>query len=175
LGGVQLSSSVIEPTQGAPVPGQTNSVTLTLPNGATVAWDGKNDAGQIVTDGSYQLEVVLTDGKGGQEVVTQSVVVEDRNNSVTQGIPYAMPSVLKGGATSTIIQVNSTMNLTLTVSLYDTAGEKVKAPVTGGVGTRQAPLDVGGLASGLYLVVVDIYDTNGHFLQKQITKIVIQR
>jgi hypothetical protein len=36
-------------------------------------------------------------------------------------------------------------------------------------------LDVSGLASGVYLVVVDIADTSGHHLQKQITKIIIQK
>jgi hypothetical protein len=83
--------------------------------------------------------------------------------------------VLTGGATSTLVTLNAGMNLTLTASVYDTAGELVKRAVTGPTGLSQVTVDVSGLASGLYLVVVDMADPNGHFVQKQITSIVVQR
>jgi hypothetical protein len=67
------------------------------------------------------------------------------------------------------------MNLTLTVSLYDVAGERVTKPVTGPLGSNSAPLDAGGLASGLYLVVVDLTDANGGSAGRRITKIVVMQ
>ncbi len=94
--------------------------------------------------------------------MSKSVIVQRGNSPVTNGNVYAAPNILKG-VTSTTVMVNSGTALTLTVSLYDTAGELVKRPVTGAAGSNQVNLDASGLASGLYLVMVDLTDGNGHF------------
>ncbi len=173
LGQVQLSTGMIAPRVGTPVPGGNNSVTVMF-NGTSVVWDGTGDTGLIVTNGVYLIEVHWTDGKGGEEVVSREVIVQRGNNSITNGNAYAAPNILKG-VSSTTVMVNSGTALTLTVSLYDTAGELVKRPMTGAAGSNQVNLDASGLASGLYLVMVDLTDGNGHLVQKQSTKIVIQR
>jgi uncharacterized repeat protein (TIGR01451 family) len=171
LGQVQLSTGMIAPRVGTPVPGGNNSVTIQF-NGTSVVWDGTGDAGAIVTNGTYQIEVYWTGGNGGQDVVSKSVVVQ-RGANLSMNVTAA-PSLLKG-VTTTMVKVNANMALTLTVSLYDTAGELVKAPVTGAVGSNQAALDASGLASGLYLAVVNLADINGNFIQQQTTKIVVLR
>jgi hypothetical protein len=105
------------------------------------------------------------------------VIVQRGNSPVTNGTVYAAPNILKG-TTTTKIEVNPTSvntNMTLTVSVYDTAGELVKKAVVGAVGANEVNLDASGLASGLYLVVVNLNDINGNFIQKQTTKIIIQR
>ncbi len=173
LGQVQLSTGMIAPRVGTPVPGGNNSVTVMF-NGTSVVWDGTSDVGAVVTNGDYLIEVHWTDGKGGEEVVSKGVIVERGNSPVTNGNVYAAPNILKG-VSSTTVMVNSTTAMTLTVSLYDTAGELVKRPVTGESGTNQVSLDASGLASGLYLAVVDLTDVNGHLIQKQTTKIVVRR
>ncbi len=175
LGDVAFSSSVIKPTVGTPTSNSTSDLTLTFPNGTTVTWDGTNDNGQIVTDGTYEVEVNWMDGKGGQQVTTHNVTVERGNNSPAGGNVFAYPNILKGGATSVTVQINSSLSLTLTASVYDVAGELVKRPVVSPAGTGTAPVDVSGLASGLYFIVVDLTDTNGHFIQKQVTEIVIRK
>jgi hypothetical protein len=58
--------------------------------------------------------------------------------------------------------------------LYNTAGELVKAAVTGQPGSNQVPLDVSGVASGLYFVVVDLTNLQGGFAGHQVTQIVIR-
>jgi len=176
LGSVNLSTGMIAPRVGTPVPGGDNAVTVTF-NGTSVVWDGTSDSGSVVTNGVYLIDVNWTDGSGGQQVVSKSVIVQRGNSPVTNGTVYAEPNILKG-TTTTKIMVNPTStntNMTLTVSVYDTAGELVKRPVVGGTGANEVGLDVSGLASGLYLVVVNLNDINGNFIQKQTTKIIIQR
>ncbi len=173
LGQVQLSTAMIRPRVGTPVPGGNNSVTVMF-NGTSVLRHGTSDVGAVLTNGDYLIEVHWTDGKGGEEVVSKGVIVERGNSPVTNGNVYAAPNILKG-VSSTTVMVNSTTAMTLTVSLYDTAGELVKRPVTGESGTNQVSLDASGLASGLYLAVVDLTDVNGHLIQKQTTKIVVRR
>jgi flagellar hook assembly protein FlgD len=176
LGDVQLSSTVIQPTANATAASGTSAVTLTFPNGLTLTWDGKNDSGQVVTNGNYLMEVHWVNGTGGDEVISKGVVVENRGYLATNGNVYVQPNILKGGVTSATVVAPTTGNLTLTVNLYDMAGELVKKPVTGQAGTNVATLDVTGLSSGLYFVVVDLTDPNtGHFVQKQVTQIVILR
>jgi hypothetical protein len=173
LGQVQLSSAMIAPRVGTPTPGGNNSVTIMF-NGTSVVWDGTSDSGAIVTNGDYLVNVHWTDGSGGEEEVSKGVIVQRGNSAVTNGNVYAAPNILKGVG-STTVMANSTTPLTLTVSLYDVTGELVKRPVTGAIGSNQVTLDASGLASGLYLAVVDLADGNGHFIQQQTTKIVVLR
>lgn len=171
LSDIQLSSSILRPSQT----GKSNStVAITSSNGTTLTWDGTSDTGSIVTNGHYQVEVHLVDGKGGEQVITRGLVVQSDNSSITNGNVFAGPNVLKAGETSTLIQVNSTVPYTLTASLYDVAGEKIRQTVTGTNGSNSVPLDVTGIASGLYFVVVDLINPQGGLAGHQVTQIVIQ-
>jgi uncharacterized repeat protein (TIGR01451 family) len=175
LGNVTFSSSVIRPIVGTPTPNGTGDLTITFPNGETVTWDGTDDNGQIVTNGTYMVEVNWTNGTGGQQVTTHDVTVERGNGSPAGGTVFAYPNILKGGAGMVTVQINSPLILTLTASVYDVAGELVKMPVTGLAGNGNVQVDVSKLASGLYFVVVNMTDSNGHFIQRQVTQIVIER
>jgi len=173
MGNVALSTQVIQPTvQGAA--NGTNQVVLNFPNGLTLTWDGKGDNGQIVTNGQYELAIHWTDGNGGEEVITKDISVERGNHPVTDGNVFVAPNIIKGQM-SVSAQVNSATPYTLTAALYDTAGERVKPSRTGMMGSNNVPLDLTGLASGLYFVVVDLTDNAGHFVQKQTTQIVLKR
>ncbi len=173
LGEVALSTGMIAPRVGTPTPGGDNSVTITF-NGTSVVWDGTSDNGSIVTNGVYEISVNWTNGSGGEEVVSKSVIVQRGNSPVTNGNVYAAPNILKGTDT-TKVKVESTTDMTLTASVYDVAGELVKKPVTGTPGTNEVDLNLSGLSSGLYIVVVNLNDLNGTFVQKQTTKVLIQR
>ena len=175
MGNVQLSNTVIEPTLGTPSASGTSAVTMTFPDGLTLSWDGKDDNGQVVTNGDYLMEVHWVNGSGGEEDISRSVVVENRGAMATSGNVYVQPNILKGGVTSAWVMAPGGVGLTVTVNLYDTAGEKVKPTIVGQAGTSMALLDVTGLASGLYFVVVDLTDSSGHMVQRQVTQIVIQR
>jgi hypothetical protein len=74
---------------------------------------------------------------------------------------------------STLIQVHSTVAYTLTARMYTTAGELVKQAT--GTTKNQVPLDVTGISSGLYFVVVDLTTSQGGNAGHQVTQIVIKR
>jgi hypothetical protein len=74
----------------------------------------------------------------------------------------------------TVVEVNSPMAMTLNLQLYDIAGKLIKK-VAGQPGANYTDLNMGGLASGLYFIVTDLTDSNGGFLQRQVTQIVIER
>ncbi|HJT23910.1 MAG TPA: T9SS type A sorting domain-containing protein, partial [bacterium] len=175
LGNVAFSGNVIQPTLGTPTPNGTSRLTLTFPNGVTVTWDGTDDSGQIVTNGVYQVEVHWLDGKGEEEVVSHNVTVERGNSPSASGVVFAGPNILNGNSAGTTVGVDSALSLTLTASVYDVAGERVKNPVTGQTGGNRVTVDTSGLASGLYFVVVDLRDAQGNLIQKQVTQIVIRR
>src|SRR5208282_3229128 len=78
MGNVLMSRDMIQPSMGTPTGSGANLVTLTFPNGLTLSWDGKNDNGQIVTNGVYEVEIHWNDGNGGEGVITRSVTVENR-------------------------------------------------------------------------------------------------
>jgi len=172
---VQVSSSVIRPTQdGVPVAGANNVVQITSLSGVNMSWDGKSDTGSIVTNGHYEIEVHYVDGRGGEQVFSRGVIVQSTNTPITDGKAYVAPNILKDGQTTAIVKVNSATAFTLTATLYDVAGERVSQPVTGPTGAKQAPLDVSGLASGIYFVVVELRDLNGGLAGRQVTQIVVQ-
>ena len=151
---VQLSASVIQPSQTAGAAGST--VEITGSNGMTLVWDGKSDTGAIVTNGHYQVEVHYTDGKGGEQVMTRGVIVQSTNQSPADGKVVAKPNVLAKGVTSTRVEVSSTVPYTLTANLYDVAGELFGEPGRAGrqpggprpVGPGQRPLLRGGGRQG---------------------------
>ena len=174
LSNVTFSSDAIRPTVGTPTPNGSGELTMVFPNGVTMTWDGTNDSGQIVTNGVYQVEMHLVDGSGGEQVLSHNVTVERGNGTSTEGTVFAGPNILNGGASGTTIFSNSSLSLTLTAAVYDVAGELVKKPVTGPAGANAVPVDVTGLASGLYLVVVDLADSNGSLIHRQVTQIIIK-
>ncbi|HVZ81242.1 MAG TPA: hypothetical protein VHE12_10685, partial [bacterium] len=173
LGNVLLSGSLLAPEPGTPTAGGNASVTLTL-NGTQLVWDGRGDSGAMVTNGAYQIEVHWIDGSGGEEVVSKTVVVQRGGHSLADGVVRAAPNVLVGGTEQTTVLVDSTVAYTLTIRLYDIAGELVKAPVTGTPGSKQAPVDASGLASGIYYAAVDLVDPQGRMVQKQVVPILVR-
>ncbi len=173
LNNVQFSTSVLQPSAGGTTGGN-STVAITAQGGLTLVWDGRSDSGSIVTNGRYQLEVSFVDGKGGNQVVTQGIIVESSNQPLN-GKVVAAPNLIQGGATNTLIKINSTTAYTLTASLYDTAGELVKRPVTGTAGAGSVSVDLTGVASGLYFVRVDLTGAQGGVVAEQFTQIIVQR
>ncbi|HJT23548.1 MAG TPA: hypothetical protein VJ873_03175, partial [bacterium] len=56
---------------------------------------------------------------------------------------------------------NASTSLLMSVNLYTTAGELVRPPVSGDNGGNPPLLNTGGLASGLYIAVVELRSPNG--------------
>ncbi|HUO58921.1 MAG TPA: isopeptide-forming domain-containing fimbrial protein, partial [bacterium] len=169
--GVVMSSGVIEPTGNA---GSTpTQLVMSLSNGVTVTWDGKNDSGAYVGSGQYFVEIHSADGSGGESVFTNQVTVRDVNTSGVYGVVTADPNALVGGNTVTTFKSGSTVPITLRARIYTVAGELV-ATVQSSSGSNQATWDASGLSSGLYLALVDSLDpAKGGIVQRQVLKIKI--
>ena len=171
LSDFQLSSGVIKPSTAG---GSAGSVAITSSNGLTLVWDGRSDSGAIVTNGRYQVEVHVNDGMGGEQVFTRALVVQSANDPISNGNVMAMPNIISGTTTTTRLIVSSTIPYTLSVQLYDVAGELLQKK-TGGSGSNYLDLDISGLASGLYFAVTDLFNPQGAFAGKQVAQIVVQR
>jgi uncharacterized repeat protein (TIGR01451 family) len=175
VGEVTLSTKVIAPS-GVATSGTPNTVTITLSNGTVVTWDGKSDSGSYVTGGQYFVEVHSSDGQGGETIVTEKITVQGQNVGLGVGTLAAEPNVINEKSGTTVVTFtmkNSGMSLSLRASIYTVAGELVKVEQ----GTAGEPAvvtwDTAGMASGLYLAVVEEQGANGGGLQRQIVKILV--
>ena len=166
---VQLSSSVIQP--GVVSPNSTSSAQIviqTSSGGVTLSWDGTNDAGAIVTDGSYVIGVHWNNGNGQIQDLTREITVTGGGH-LDQVV--AAPNVLTGTNTTVAFSTQSASAYTLRVRVYTVAGELV-ATVLGGSGTNQVAWDASGKASGLYLAVAEMTNPQtGTVIGRQILKI----
>ena len=171
VSGFQLSSTIIEPGgQGGGVPSQ---LTLTLSTGATVVWDGTGNDGAYVQSGQYFLEVHTTNGNGSDMTVIKQVSVDGRSTGTGLGVVSASPNMIGRGSTLVTFHNNSSLSLTMKVSLYTVAGELIGAPITGDNGSNPPQLNTGSLASGLYIAVVELSNASGGIMGHQTVKITV--
>jgi len=168
-----LSSSTISPSyQGGP-----NSTTnITLADGTILTWDGRNDQGQIVSSGQYFIEVRSNDGQGGDATITKQISVIHQGLAVGSGLVTVYPNPLSERVNGSIINFapNSSTPVSLKIRVYTLAGELVQKDLQSNLGDAVLTWDFTGkgVASGLYLAVIEVRDGLGG-LQRQITKIAI--
>jgi uncharacterized repeat protein (TIGR01451 family) len=156
----------------------------TLPNGSvtlqlafpastlSLVWDGSNDSGALVTNGQYYVEVLWVDPQAGNRNITQKVAVIQGASGPGYGQVFAQPNVLTGGQTRTVFKLESTYSFTLLVRVYDLSGELV-AKAQGAPGRNQVDWDAAGLASGVYIAVVDLSGPNG-LVTRQSTRLLVR-
>lgn len=164
---VQLSSSVLQTGLAFQ-----NPMTIGMSNGVTLVWDGSAAGGVMVTNGVYFLEVFSENVSGEEEVVTKNLTVVN-NVSSAVGV-YAYPNPWQSGDPPLAFATSSTQPLTLKVWLYDLAGERI-AVFSGISGTGRAVLPCETIASGVYIAVVELWDTNGAMTSRQNMKVMIRR
>ncbi|HJT25216.1 MAG TPA: hypothetical protein VJ873_11620, partial [bacterium] len=166
---VQVSSSVIQPGIDSPNSTAVAQVLVKTSSGTvTLSWDGTNDAGAIVTDGTYEIGVHWDNGNGQIQNLTREISVMGAKN-LNQVV--ASPNVLTGSNTTVTFSLQSTSASTLRVRVYTLAGE-LAGTAQGGAGTNQASWNAAGKASGLYIAVVEMTNPQtGGFVAKQILKL----
>jgi uncharacterized repeat protein (TIGR01451 family) len=173
-GDVHLSHDVIQPSYGT---GNTNQqVTLTLADGTTLVWDGRDRTGMIVPNGQYFIEVRTSDGKGGEIVLVREVTVRHGPLDLVDGVFLAAPNVVGWDTDRVLFTVSGASRaFTLRVRIYDTAGELVKV-LQGPQGANEVEWTFPGRrpASGLYVAVVEARDASGAFERKALKILVIR-
>jgi len=174
IDGVQLSTSVFRPSY-APSAGAPSQLNITMSNGTTVVWDGRNDGGTIVQSGQYFVEIHSYDGQGGETQLTQRVSVQGGDRTNGAGTVTARPNLINPVQAGPITFVSDALvSMTLRVSLYTMAGELVRI-IDGPSGQNTASWDGLYVASGTYLAVVESRDVQGGLANKQVLKIQIIR
>ncbi len=169
--GFNLSASAIVP--GSASPGTPAKVQITSDLGTVLGtWDGRSDSGTVVTNGIYYVEITATDGAGGESVITKTVTVLQQGNRWAAGVVTAAPNRADSDHPD-IIFGTGTAGLTLTVRIYDVAGEEV-ATFRGAAGSSQAQWSTGGTASGIYIAVVGLTDANGKWAGQQTLKLLVR-
>jgi len=139
----------------------------------TLTWDGTNNTGSNVTSGTYSVQLHWDDGNGQTTDITRSVVVMTGGAS---GTVLAEPNVLEPSSTLTTTFNGSgiTNASILSAKVYTIAGELVAfIPGTPGVATNQWTAT--GMASGVYIVAVEVRDVNGGILEHQLLKVLVLR
>jgi flagellar hook assembly protein FlgD len=173
VNGIQLSNSFIEPTNGTQsgsIPGQ---VTITLSNGATLIWDGKSDSGSVVTSGQYFVEIHSQDGQGGQTELIKMLTVMDGGRDNGLGDIVAKPNFLTAANNWTVTFFDGTaQNLQLTTRVYTTAGELVAVPLPDTT-PNQTTWVAQGLASGVYIAVIESRNAQGGLVHQKTLKIAL--
>ena len=169
---VVLSSSVVAP--GAGNNGGSLGILVKASGGNNLAltWDGTGDNGQTMTPGVYELEVHWDDGMNGVSDIDKSIVVRPGQ---TQAGVLAEPNLLGPGTGSIVtFQAMGDQGLALRFKIYTVAGERVPA-AAGPSGPDRIQYDASGLASGLYLAVVDGTDASNHLQLHQVVKFTVLR
>jgi hypothetical protein len=167
---VQISSSVITPSYTG---GTNSTTTLSLTSGASFAWDGTNDAGQIVGPGQYYFEIKSTDGQGNSAEFTQSIVVMPTSGKVTNSGITVYPNPTNPAVYGNLVTFKDpTASLSLSARFYTLAGELVTLPPLVNKGSGLYTLDISKLASGLYVVDIQMINPTGG-RQQQVTRLAI--
>jgi flagellar hook assembly protein FlgD len=169
---VQLSTNVLDPSNQS----GTNdiAVTIEMKTGQAnpeplIIWNGTNDNGQLVTNGQYFIQVVTTDGSGSTVVVTKAITVLAGN--IVEDV-YAAPNLIKKPNEPIVFYAKSPQALNLLVKIYDTDGELVQR-LDALPGNNEATWIPRGVASGLYLAVVELRTDAGTIIGQKIIKVVI--
>ncbi len=171
ISGFSLSAATIVP--GSSSPGTPSQVQITSNLGTLLAtWNGLNDSGSVVTNGVYFVEMTVFNGAGGESVMTKTVSVLQQGNHWAAGVVTAAPNEADADH-PTITFITGTPGLTLEVKIYDMAGELV-ANITGVTGTSQVQWTPNRTASGIYIAVVGLADTNGHWAGQQTFKLLVR-
>jgi uncharacterized repeat protein (TIGR01451 family) len=164
---VRLSASVIRP--GGTGNGIPTQLVVTLSTGASVVWDGRSDAGKVVSTGKYIVEAHSVDGQGGETQITRMVMVEGGDGEKGAGTVQVSSNLLDATTTQAVFQ-SSLTGQKLKVRVYTVAGELVADLLEG----TNPTWNTSGLASGLYLAVVQIKDAQG-LLASRVLKLVVRK
>jgi uncharacterized repeat protein (TIGR01451 family) len=169
---VRLTTDRFQPSWGPAESGMPTEVGIVLSNGVGVAWDGRNDGGRFVEGGQYFVEVKASDGSGSEVAITREVTVLAAPQRA--GTVAAVPNPVLAGQSGTRFRVFSGTALTVRAMVYDTAGELVRK-VEGPQGAGEAWWDTRGVASGLYVAVVELLVPGGGVVDRQVKKVMVIR
>jgi len=100
--------------------------------GGPLRWDGKDDLGKFVGDGSYLATFEWMTPSGRKESVTVPLTVLYRNRALVHGVSIAPNPVVAGGSGVAITVDLSPAANDVSVTVYTVSGEEVWQSAPGG-------------------------------------------
>lgn len=163
----------------APNPsGLGGSVALFLNGKTLTTWNATNNNGTVVPNGFYHIVViqVFSDGTNAQYQTTVYVGTLSRTAPVQLS---AQPNIITSGGTIRLLAMVEGNPVTGpgVLKLYDTSGELMKTlDMSGGQAVWDLTNAAGqGVASGLYLIVLDTVDPQTGQPAQKVIKVVVLR
>ena len=168
---VTITPSVFKPGLSGGVAATTQILIGANPSPVTLTWDGTANDGNMVTPGHYQIEAHWDNGQGGTSDIAKGIIVID-GGDLGAGKVLAEPNVLVKGQMTTTFADNTSQLTTLNVKIYALSGQLVFT-VPGLAGTNTTSWNATGMASGIYIAVVDILNSAGGNIGRQRLKILV--
>jgi len=136
----------------------------------TLVWDGTSNEGTIVTPGEYTIEVHWNNGAGQTTDISRQVLV--MANTSLSGAAIAKPNVLSSATTmmTTIDASSVPLAAGMKIKIFTVTGELVQSLTVSSTSTTWSAV---GLASGIYIVNVEIDNANGGVVNQQRLKILV--
>jgi hypothetical protein len=136
------------------------SIRDTLGGQTNYVWDGRNSLGQTVASGSYTIVMVSqVPGRSAVVATHDFVVLKDPRGGPVTVVAGPNPVGPKDKSLSVVCGVLPA-GQSATATLYNLLGERLCAAALS-PGSDRVVLDVGGYASGLYVVLFEVREAGG--------------
>jgi len=174
---MNLSANVFRPGISTAAGSPNVQILVMTSSSATVTllWNGMNDTGMMVTPGQYAIEVHWTNGQGGVSDIKREILV--MAGSGTEGVVVARPNelLINKGISTTIFDGSKVANSTsLQVKVFTVTGE-LAAVLVSSSGTPMISWNATGMASGIYVASVQVFDGNENMVHQQFVKVLVLR
>jgi len=161
-------------------PAGANSVVVKYSGNAgdSITWDGKDNAGLIVSNGIYEIQIVVKDAVAGTVIAEKTVSILN-SGKVNLGKITIVPNPFRVDQGSSVgIRWDGAMPGTVSVRIINVAGELVRE-LTGdlAVGSISWDASTGSgspVPNGLYIVVIEGKSASG-YMDRKIQKLAIIR
>ena len=176
VGKIKISSTTLSPSYSNTT-GPNQTLTVTLGSGRSFTWDGRGDNGNILTTGTYFLEVESALQDKPKEQVVMSIHLQD-TNATGAGEVVLGPNPVKLTQTKLAnFYINNLSNEVtgITVKIYTVAGELTQTlqNTPGNLTMVAWDLSQGSVASGTYFAVVEMHSPTGVISRKIVQVVVI--
>jgi flagellar hook assembly protein FlgD len=157
-----------------------NSVAVKYSGNSTDAlnWDGKNASGQIVSNGIYEIQIVVKNDTVGTVSASKTVSVLN-SGKINLGKITIVPNPFNAALSDSInINWEGTMTGRVSINILNVAGELVRA-FSGDLSTGSVSWDTrtgGGalVTNGLYVVIIEGRSSSG-YMDRKVQKLAIIR
>lgn len=138
----------------------------------TLSWDATSNQGNVVSPGVYTIEVHWDDGSGQTSDISRELIVLPGYG--ISGNAVARPNVLNSanGMTTTFDARGVQNAYSIRVQVYTLAGQLIQT-LTSPSGDPEVPWNAGGMASGIYIAVVEVDNTDGGVVNRQRLKVLL--